>query len=545
MAADLLQRSARSLLQAPEQGPLDITALQGGPVPTPDLQQFADQLDSQPIMLQPQQYNYYSDKYFTVAQQATSLVQLGMLTIIAYIAELLLEQGIFFTIQTIALQFAAGCLMFYIFKQQTAAHAFTSDMQYGGARYVGTGREFALNHNTYTTIYSRYGRSHLYYGVNLLKLCIILILLQIPGYAAATFSAWMMGFCLLVAPFWFNPLQFKMKTVQDDFRGWQRWMSGESLDPSTGTTWYSWQQASLSRMRNEQGIITDHWLNIFQRTLISFLASIILVFAAISKMLMRNAWNELQWKFVTFILFSLVLFGILFLHVKVTKKSKRKGNSAGVRFMNIVTLVLFIAFCIATSLVTNTQPCNQAEQKRYQQLIDSGIINTRIASYNYPKNVQQYICHNGESNGLKNFVLMLYADLQIFMFLVQCINYYRNDKPGSRAFVDGAYRALDFFIGYFVFAVLFFLAATKILGKLQNMLLYNISFARSIHTRKIVQIVGREKQGDDSVFYSREFVQDEPLDLPDNVQDRLRTILKGVRDKKATTISMISGSKNE
>lgn len=100
-----------------------------------------------------------------------------MVTIVAYIAELLLEQGIFYTIQTIAVQFAAGALMFYIFKQQTAANAFNSDITYGGARYVGTGREFALNHNTFTTIFTRYGRSHLYYGVNLLKLCIILIMM--------------------------------------------------------------------------------------------------------------------------------------------------------------------------------------------------------------------------------------------------------------------------------------------------------------------------------------------------------------------------------
>ena len=131
-------------------------------------------------------------------------------------------------------------------------------------------------------------------------------------------------------------------------------MSGESVDESTGTTWYTWHQNYLARRRNETGQITDHGLNIFLETGISFLAAVILVFAAISKMITRTNWDLLSYKFIMFAVYTIVLILIIFLHTKVCNKFKRSGNSSGIRFMNIFTMILLVAFCVVVSVVTNT-----------------------------------------------------------------------------------------------------------------------------------------------------------------------------------------------
>lgn len=122
------------------------------------------------------------------------------------------------------MQVISGSLAFFIFKQQTDASAFVEDMSYGGARYVGTGREFALMHNPFVMLYARYARSHFYFAMDLILLCLMMLLLDVPGYASATFGSWMVALSLIFAPFWFNPVQFVMAQTKADYKQWVRWM---------------------------------------------------------------------------------------------------------------------------------------------------------------------------------------------------------------------------------------------------------------------------------------------------------------------------------
>lgn len=81
--------------------------------------------------------------------------------------------GIVRTLVIIFRQVIAGSLGFFIFKQQTTAWYFQDDITYGGARYIGTGRGFNITTNSFIKVFSNYARSHLYYGMELVALALV------------------------------------------------------------------------------------------------------------------------------------------------------------------------------------------------------------------------------------------------------------------------------------------------------------------------------------------------------------------------------------
>jgi 1,3-beta-glucan synthase component len=108
----------------------------------------------------------------------------------------------------------AGSLSFFIFRSRTTAHFFVNDVFYGGAKYIPTGRGYALKHNSFVKVYSNYARSHLYYASELLLLLILLALSDPESYAATTWSTWMVCISILWAPFWFNPGSFLLEKTK-------------------------------------------------------------------------------------------------------------------------------------------------------------------------------------------------------------------------------------------------------------------------------------------------------------------------------------------
>lgn len=152
----------------------------------------------------------------TLSGQSTSvavqqLVQIGMFSIITYAFELLLEYGVVYTLGTLILQIIQGSLAFFVFRTRTSAKHFLSDIQYGGAKYIGTGRGYKLDHTPFVQVYSRYARSHLYFAGELLLLLILLPLLGSNMYAATTWSTWLVSISLFWAPFWFNLGSFDLE----------------------------------------------------------------------------------------------------------------------------------------------------------------------------------------------------------------------------------------------------------------------------------------------------------------------------------------------
>ena len=155
----------------------------------------------------------------TLTGQPTSVavqqvVQIGMFSIITYAVEMILEYGLVKALATLFLQLLQGSLAFFIFRSRTTAFFFLQDVQFGGAKYIPTGRGYQLKHNSFVKVYSNYARSHLYYACELLLLLILLALSSPSMYAVTTWSTWMVCISILWAPFWFNPGSFLLEKTK-------------------------------------------------------------------------------------------------------------------------------------------------------------------------------------------------------------------------------------------------------------------------------------------------------------------------------------------
>ena len=120
----------------------------------------------------------------------------------------------------------AGSLMFYIFRSQTTAYGFITDLLFGGAKYAATGRGYKLAPTSFTDLYQRFGRSHIYFGVVLFLYCSASLLAQ-RSWAIffAMWAPWLVVASMLFGPFWFTPLSFRSSLVV---------VSNEELLPLTG-----------------------------------------------------------------------------------------------------------------------------------------------------------------------------------------------------------------------------------------------------------------------------------------------------------------------
>lgn len=183
----------------------------------------------------------------------------------------------------------AGSLAFFVFRSRTSAYFFLSDVQYGGAKYIPTGRGYQLKHNSFVKVYSNYARSHLYYAAELLLLLVLLALLNPQNYPNTTWSTWLVSVSIFWAPFWFNPGSFLIERTKDDFEAWMLWMS-DVVDPETGSTWDSWNKSQLEKPRNDRRTQTNH-LATALRGLLGALPTAVMTLGAITN-LEDTRWNK-------------------------------------------------------------------------------------------------------------------------------------------------------------------------------------------------------------------------------------------------------------
>lgn len=116
------------------------------------------------------------------------------------------------------------------------AFYFTQVAYYGGAKYIATGRGFALTHTPFVKIYSSFGRSHIYFGFQLGMLAVMLAFLSIPKYFLSTWGTWFVSISLVFAPLWFNPQTFLQEQAWEDFKAWRSWLTG-ATDSATKESW--------------------------------------------------------------------------------------------------------------------------------------------------------------------------------------------------------------------------------------------------------------------------------------------------------------------
>lgn len=164
---------------------------------------------------------------------------LGLLQTIPLFATLGVERGWWTSIQEIILVFVTGGPLHFMFHIQTKATYMAQTILVGGAKYRPTGRGFVTQHTPFDEQYRFFAASHLYLGVELGAMLILMGIYTDAGqYFGRTWSLWLASASFLCSPFWFNPLTFDWSVVTSDYVTWIRWIRGSS--GGAAKSWSMW-----------------------------------------------------------------------------------------------------------------------------------------------------------------------------------------------------------------------------------------------------------------------------------------------------------------
>ena len=106
----------------------------------------------------------------------------------------LCERGVVRAIYRLGKQFLSLSPIFEVFGTQISTHSILSDLSFGGARYIATGRGFATTRLSFAILYSRFAGPSIYLGLRTLLMLI---------YATMTIWIWHLTY------FWITVCKFK------------------------------------------------------------------------------------------------------------------------------------------------------------------------------------------------------------------------------------------------------------------------------------------------------------------------------------------------
>ena len=139
---------------------------------------------------------------------------LGHVYLLLIVAELI-ERGAGHAIIRLTKHFTSLSPVFEVFSTQIYCHSILSNLNYGGARYIATGRGFATSRVRFSTLYSRFSGKSIYFGMRtLIMLLYVTLSLWIPH----LIYFWITTLALCLSPFIFNPHQFSFADFVIDYR---------------------------------------------------------------------------------------------------------------------------------------------------------------------------------------------------------------------------------------------------------------------------------------------------------------------------------------
>ncbi|KAF8902099.1 glycosyltransferase family 48 protein [Gymnopilus junonius] len=152
----------------------------------------------------------------------------------------LVERGTGKALLRLGKHFLSLSPLFEVFSTQIYSNSILSNLAFGGARYIATGRGFATTRISFSILYSRFAGPSIYMGMrNLLLLLYATMSIWIPH----LIYFWLSVLSLCIAPFLFNPHQFSYTDFIIDYREFLRWMSrGNSR--TKASSWYGYCRLS-------------------------------------------------------------------------------------------------------------------------------------------------------------------------------------------------------------------------------------------------------------------------------------------------------------
>jgi 1,3-beta-glucan synthase len=127
----------------------------------------------------------------------------------------LVERGTGRAIIRLGKQFMSLSPVFEVFSTQIYTHSIISNLTFGGARYIATGRGFATTRISFSILFSRFAGPSIYLGMRTL---ISLLYVTMALWTPYLIYFWISILALCVAPFLFNPHQFAFADFVIDYR---------------------------------------------------------------------------------------------------------------------------------------------------------------------------------------------------------------------------------------------------------------------------------------------------------------------------------------
>lgn len=112
--------------------------------------------------------------------------------------------------------------LFEVFVTQIYTNSILTNLSFGGARYIATGRGFATTRTPFALFYSRFAGPSLYLGMRTL---IMLIFASLTMWVPHLIYFWVSVLALVISPFIFNPHQFSFTDFLLDYQEFLRWLS--------------------------------------------------------------------------------------------------------------------------------------------------------------------------------------------------------------------------------------------------------------------------------------------------------------------------------
>ncbi|KAL6453516.1 FKS3 1 [Candida maltosa Xu316] len=159
-----------------------------------------------------------------------------------------IEKGLVKAFFRIVMHILSLSPFFEVFVCQVYSRALQDNFIFGEAKYIATGRGFAISRVSFSTLYSRYASLSIYYGGEIF-LVILFASITVWRKSLLWFVITIISLCL--APFIFNPHQFNFIDFFVDYRDFIRWLlrGNSSLKESS---WIHYTRIRRARLTGEK-----------------------------------------------------------------------------------------------------------------------------------------------------------------------------------------------------------------------------------------------------------------------------------------------------
>ena len=187
---------------------------------------------------------YLNPIVYWVQRTVISILLVFMIAFLPLFLQELSERGAVFALVRLMKQFVSMSPLFEIFTTQIYSHSLITNLTFGGARYIATGRGFATTRLSFALLYSRFAGPSIYSGLQYL---LMLFYATLTVWMPHLIYFWVSLVALCVAPFLFNPHQFSFSDFIIDYREFLRWM-GRGNSRSHANSWIGYCRLSRTRI---------------------------------------------------------------------------------------------------------------------------------------------------------------------------------------------------------------------------------------------------------------------------------------------------------